>query len=171
MNRNSGYWSSLFLGIMSIMMVSCAEKTDAAVESPPREYQIADVMISVTQQPGNPAFNQRKISISGDGTCIQTHTMPATTKQCETLSADVVLELINDFYRIRFFDLGDNFKVKRRVFMLDGSTVKQSVLRILDKESARLCFKVSNYEKCITLIQDVPKELEVLVHKILAYAD
>ena len=171
MNRHSGFWLGLFMGVTSMMITSFSKITNAAVEAPPRQYQLADVRITVTQQPGNPSFNRRKVSIFGDGSCKQTDTKPPSNKRCKSLDREAVLGLVNEFYRLRFFDLSDRYKARYRVFALDNGIVKQSVLRMADTGSMQLCFEVSSYRKCVTFIQDIPKDIEALKQKILSLAE
>ena len=172
MNRHSSLLPSVLLGVISLMITAFSATTDAAVGKPPPEYRLADVRITVTRQPGNPSFNRRSISISGDGQCEQTDTKPAaSSKRCGSLDRKAVLELVNEFYRVRFFDLSDSYRVRYRVFVLDNGIVRRSVLRMVDTGSVQLCFEVSDYRKCITFILDVPKDIEGLAQRILSLAD
>ncbi len=76
-----------------------------------------------------------------------------------------VAALLNELYRIRFFDLPSRYNAKSTIFLRDDGSIGTSVLRTSDAASTSVCFAVGAYRKCVTYGNDSPLELESFVQR------
>ena len=132
-------------------------------EGPPPAYPIQEVNLHLTRQPGNAAFPVRRISLSGKGS--------ATFERGEeflqvSYSTSALVALLNELYRIRFFELPSQYTARYSVFLKDDGMISTSVLRMMDAGSTRICFAVTGYEKCVTYGRDGPYDLENIVNRV-----
>ena len=77
-----------------------------------------------------------------------------------------LITLLNEFYRIHFFELPDTYTVNKQVLLQENGTVATVGRRLPDSSSKQLCVKLADYEKCITVVDDQPAEAAQLVEKI-----
>lgn len=133
---------------------------------PPGQYKLEDVSISVRHQTGHRLPGSYEITISGDGKA--TRTTDQKQRTVLALSKDTRLELLNDFYRIHFFELSDTYTRKRYVGLLDDDVVSTFSSRLVDMNSQRLCIGIADYKKCVTIMDGRPLEASQLVKKIEA---
>ena len=93
--------------------------------SPPLTYRIDDVRIRLTRHPGNAAFPVQRVSLSGSGSA----TLERDGKIMPfTYQVKKLLALMNEFYRIRFFEMPDDYTNRYSVFLKDGGTVETAAL-------------------------------------------
>ena len=132
-------------------------------DGPPLAYPIQEVNLHLTRQPGNAAFPVRRINLSGKGTA-------AFERGEEFLqipySTSTLVALLNELYRIRFFELPSQYTARYSVFLKDDGMIATSALRMMDAESTRICFAVTGYEKCVTYGRDGPHDLENIVNRV-----
>lgn len=132
-------------------------------DGPPLAYPIQEVNLHLTRQPGNAAFPVRRINLSGKGTA-------AFERGEEFLqipySTSTLVALLNELYRIRFFELPSQYTARYSVFLKDDGMIATSALRMMDAESTRICFAVTGYEKCVTYGRDGPSGLENIVNGV-----
>lgn len=132
---------------------------------PPLAYRIDEVTLRLTRHPGNFAFPIRRVSLSGTGSASlesdgQSVQFPYATKD--------LLVLLNELYRIRFFDLPEKYTTRYSIFLKDDGIVGTSALRMTDAGSTSICFLVAEYEKCVIYGRDGPFELENIAKRIFA---
>lgn len=155
------------LALFSVVFINVGWAGQVATDWPPTKYPLEDVTLSATRQAGNPAFGRRTVSIHGDGRCLVSTTRPVDEVPCRRLSDEALVELVNEFYRLHFFELRDNYITRRRVFLDNQGSIRASRLRLLDTSSTRLCFRAGDFEKCVTFGKDTPGEFQVLIDRIL----
>ena len=135
---------------------------------PPLTYRIDDVHIRMTRHPGNAAFPVQRVSLPGSGSA----TLERGGKIMPfTYHVKKLLVLMNDLYRIRFFDMPDDYTNRYSVFLKDGGTVETSALHMLDAGGMRICFAVARFEKCINYGDEGPSELEDIARRVFSEAD
>lgn len=139
-----------------------AERT-LGPEGPPLAYPVQQINLHLTRQPGNPAFPVQRVSLSGKGT--------ATFERGDELlqvaySTGELVTLLNELYRIRFFELPSQYTTRHSVFLKDDGTVATSVVRMMDAGGTRICFTVTGYEKCVTYGRNGPNDLENIVNRV-----
>jgi hypothetical protein len=76
------------------------------------------------------------------------------------------MALLNQLYKIHFFELPAKYTTRYSVFLRDGGIVATSALRMNDAASTSVCFEVDKYEKCVAYSRDAPCELENLVNSV-----
>lgn len=130
----------------------------------PAQYPLSKITISILHQPGagNPGGYQ--ITIRGDGNSFYNHN--SKEKKALNVPNETLLELVNDFYKIHFFELPDTYAVKKRVVLKDNSTVATVVTKQVDVNSKKLCVQLRTYKKCVNIIDNQPVEAAELVTKI-----
>lgn len=163
MFKSAVYWIILS-GVM--MMTNTVMAGDASSEStrPPQKYQLEDVRISVLHQTSHRLPGSYKINISGDGKA--SYVIDNKDVLEITLGDKMLVELLNEFYRIHFFELPDTYTSKKRVALMDDHSIATLSNRNVDMSSQRLCIGIAEYEKCVTIMDEQPVEASQLVEKI-----
>jgi len=157
--------SLLFLGIS--FMTNNAQATDAP--GPPLQYPLTQTSILVLHQTGQGISGGYEISINGNGNATYvSNDPPQTTISTRSISNQSLTELINAFYQIHFFELADTYSVKKQVILQDNGTLATVARKILDTASHKLCIKIADYQKCVTVIDNQPAAAAQLVKKIEA---
>ncbi len=149
---------------------ACAMPTQKslAVDGPPLTFRIEAVSVHLTRQPGSAAFPIRRVNLSGTSSA-------SLERDGQTLpfryAPKDLLILLNEFYKIRFFDLPTNTTARYSVFLKEDGSVVTSTLRMADAASTRVCFAVATYEKCVTYAGETPRELDDIVRRVFSDAD
>lgn len=134
----------------------------------PLSYKIEEVRISLTRRPGNPAFPIHRLIFLGSGNA----TLERDGKSVSLNYPDKdLIYVLNEFYKIRFFELPEDYSTEYSVFVNSENVVQTISLRLSDAESTRVCFAVANYKKCVTYSHKGPLELENLVKQLFADVD
>ncbi len=157
-----------FVGMPAAMSAESAITGSLGPGGPPLTYRIDDVHIRLTRHPGNAAFPVQRVSLSGSGsaTLEQDGKIMPFTYQVKKL-----LALMNEFYRIRFFDMPDDYTNRYSVFLKDGGTIETAALHLLDAGGMRICFTAASYEKCVNYGDEGPSGLEDIARRIFFEAD
>lgn len=148
--------------------MSMATEQSLGVGGPPLTYRIDEVSVRLTRHPGNPALPIRRVILSGAGDATREH--GGKSVRFPYGSKDL-LALLNELYKIRFFDLPTQYNTQYSVFLKDDGTVRTAALRMPDSGSTSICFAVTGYEKCVTYGRDGPLELEIIAKQIFSDAD
>ena len=74
--------------------------------------------------------------------------------------------MVNDFYKIHFFELPDTYAIKKQVVLKDNTTVATVVTKQVNASSKKLCIQLRTYKKCIAIVGNQPVEAAELVKKI-----
>ncbi|HHJ38944.1 MAG: hypothetical protein AXA67_10685 [Methylothermaceae bacteria B42] len=148
------------------MMNTASGNELSKTEYPPRQFPLKEVRITVLHQTGHGIPGSYRITITGDGKAVQA--VDKNKRKEITLSKKQLVELINEFYRIHFFELPDSYGVQRHVVLMDDGTLRLFTGRLADVASQQVCIEISDYKKCITVINRHPLELRLLVDKMEA---
>jgi hypothetical protein len=142
---------------------------DASLKAgPPLSYKIEQVRVSLTRRPGSPSFPILRLIFSGSGNAILERDGGSVPL---SYSHNDLLDVLNELYKIRFFELPENYTTEYSVFLDNNDTVQTTALRLSDFESTTVCFAVPNYKKCVTYSHKGPVELEDLVKRLFSDAD
>jgi hypothetical protein len=136
-------------------------------EKPPLQYQLSEVTISVLHQTGHGMPGGYELTIKGSGSV--SHLQTKDDKPIETnlqLSTEQLMELINRFYQIHFFELADTYSVTKEVVLKDKSTVATIATKMADSGSTRLCIQLADYKKCVTIVNNRPEGAADIVKTI-----
>jgi hypothetical protein len=129
---------------------------------PPLSYRIDEVTIRLARKPDRTG-SIRSVSLSGNGSV--TVERDGEPERLGYATSDL-LKLLNEFYRIRFFDLPEKYTTRYSVFLKDGGIVGTSALRMADAASTLVCINIGEYRKCITFGRDGPLELESVTKQV-----
>lgn len=156
-------------GILSALLCLIGGSAMAAERSfvaggPPLNYRLDELSVRFLRQPGHGVPGWR-VSLPGSG--------PALLeidgqKRHFFYSVKDFLALVNELYRIRFFEMPITYTTKYSVFIKDNGLLGTQGLRMSDASSTRICFTVAAYEKCVSYGADGPRELEELVQRVAA---
>lgn len=139
---------------------------DEAV-GPPLQYRLAEVNIRLTKAFGH-GRSPRRVNIVGTGKS----TLEYDKKKSQFVYPDNdLLALLNELYKIRFFNLPTNSTTTYSVFLKNDGAVHTSVLRVQDTSSTTLCFSLKNYEKCVNFDGESLQNLENLAKRIFLQAE
>jgi len=152
---------------MFLMGSVMAGDQSSGQSDPPKQYQLEDVRITILHQTGHRLPGGYKISISGDGK--GTYVSDKEGEKKLDVKNETLLELLNDFYRIHFFELQDTWTVKKQVALLDDNSIFISPRRLVDVSSKRICIEIENYKKCVTIVENQPVEVGNLIAKIESF--
>lgn len=142
---------------------SMAAERTLGPEGPPLTYPIQEVDLHLIRQAGNAAFPVQRISLSGKGSA----TFERGNELLQVLyPTSALVALLNEFYRIHFFELPSQYTPRYSVFLKDDGMIATSALRMMDTGSTRICFAVTGYEKCVTYGRDGPHDLENIVNRV-----
>ena len=131
---------------------------------PPRQYRLEQVGITLLFQTPNRNVANFEIAIQGDGRA--SYASDKGERRELTLRNEELVELLNEFYRIHFFELQDTYTLKRQVSLLEDGTISTFVHRQVDMGSKRLCIKIADYTKCVTIVANEPPAANELAEKI-----
>ena len=137
-------------------------------DGPPLTYRLDEVKVVLTRQPGSGPFPMRRITLSGSGSADFER---GGQNLSFRYSTPELMRLLNDFYRIRFFNLQTTPTARHSVALMDDGTVVTSSLRPADAAPTSVCLSLAAYQKCVTYATDRPQELELLVSRIFSEAE
>lgn len=130
----------------------------------PSTYPLKNVIISILHQTSHSIPGGYQVTLSGDGNSF--YSRNGEHQQPLAVDKNILLELVNDFYQIHFFELADTYSVKKQVILKDDSTVASIAMKLLDTTNHKVCIQLADYQKCITVINYQPTEAAQLVKKI-----
>ena len=132
----------------------------------PLQYPLAQVSISIDHQTGRGIPGGYRIAIEGSGNGSYRSDSTETLQTDLAISSNTLLSLLNEFYRIHFFELADTYGVKKQMVLLDKATLATIATKMPDSGSKRLCIQLADYKKCVTIVDDQPAEAARLAQKI-----
>lgn len=130
----------------------------------PAEYPLNKIMITVIHPIQQNTPESYRITLDGSGNSFYAH--HNQEKQALTLSNDTLLELVNEFYTIHFFDLVDNYAIKKQVVMKADKTVTTVINKQTKANGSRICIQLRKFKKCVTIVDGQPASAAQLVKKI-----
>lgn len=141
---------------------------DAPVRSvPPLQYPLTQVAISILHQTSRGIPGGYEIAIHGNGNGFYLQNADANPVKIELqISSDTLINLLNNFYLIHFFELADTYQVKKQVVIRDNTLIATTASKMADVSSKRLCIQLADYKKCVTIINGQPAEAAQLITKI-----
>lgn len=145
-----------------------ATKPSSETGKPPQSYRLNEVSVQLTRQPGRGPFPVQRVSLSGAGAAILEQDGKKLPFQYTTKE---LVALLNELYKIRFFELPTNYNIRHSVFLKDDGLIGTDLLRMQDEASTKVCFSVTSYEKCVTYGAVSPYELEGIATRIFSEAN
>lgn len=129
----------------------------------PTKFPIKKVLITVSSQPSNKNTESYHISLNGNG---NSYFSKNDEKQPLKVTNDNLIELLNDFYAVHFFEISDTFNVKKKVILKDNETVTTIVNKESAIDSKKVCVQLRSYKKCLSVIDNQPLGVSQIVNKI-----
>lgn len=133
----------------------------------PQSYRLNEVSVRVTLQPGRGNFPVRRVSLLGTGAATLEQN---GQKQPFPYASRDLLALLNELYKIRFFELPTNYTTRHSVFLKEEGLIGTNLLRMSDESSTSVCFSTAAYEKCVTYSTEGPDELDRIATRIFSEA-
>jgi hypothetical protein len=134
------------------------------IPSLPAQYPLNRILITISSQSGKDNSENYKISINGNGASF--FNKNNKEKQSVSVTNERLLEFLNDFYVIHFFEIADTFTVKKQVMLKDNKIVTTIVKKESSTNSKRICIQLRSYKKCVTVIENQPLAVAQIVNKI-----
>ena len=150
--------------VFTLLITSLMSNTLLAGSHLPAQYPLKKVLITLSSQPGKDNPENYQVAISGNGDSF--FSQNNKPKQPLSITSDKVLELLNDFYAIHFFEIADTFTVKKQVMLKDNKIVTTVVKKESDMNSKRICIQLRSYKKCVTVLDNQPLAVAQIVSKI-----
>jgi hypothetical protein len=129
----------------------------------PTQFPIKKVLITVSSQSGNKNTESHHISLNGNG---NSYIIKNDEKQAIKVSNDTLIELLNDFYAVHFFEIADTFYITKKVVLKDDQTITTIVNKEPAIESKKICVQLRAYKKCLSVVDNQPLGVSQLVNKI-----
>jgi hypothetical protein len=129
----------------------------------PTQFPIKKVLITVSSQSGNKNTESHQISLNGNA---NSYVSKNNEKQPLNVTNDTLIELLNDFYAVHFFEISDTFNVTKKVVLKDNQTVTTIVNKEPAIESKKICVQLRAYKKCLSVIDNQPLGVSQIVNKI-----
>lgn len=134
------------------------------IPSLPAQYPLNRILITISSQSGKDNSENYKISINGNGASF--FNKNNKEKQSVSVTNERLLEFLNDFYVIHFFEIADTFTVKKQVMLKDNKIVTTIVKKESSTNSKRICIQLRSYKKCVTVVENQPLAVAQIVNKI-----
>jgi hypothetical protein len=134
------------------------------IPSLPAQYPLNRILITISSQSGKDNSENYKISINGNDASF--FNKNNKEKQSVSVTNERLLEFLNDFYVIHFFEIADTFTVKKQVMLKDNKIVTTIVKKESSTNSKRICIQLRSYKKCVTVIENQPLAVAQIVNKI-----
>ena len=156
---------------MLALSLSCAvsmpaEAKSAAASWPPFDYRLDEASVRVELLPSH-GLPRQTLTLPGSGRASFEHD---GRNAAFILNVQDMLALVNELYRLRFFDLPDRLMPPRSAFLKDDGSVGTQATRMHDALTTSVCFILPQYRKCVVYEDDPPAELSGLVQRLLADA-
>lgn len=165
LNRQA-LWACLLVGVGTLSSFAvAATPITSGISRPPESYQVDGLSLQVTRQPGNGDLPLRRITLVGSGSL--TLEQPPTTLP---YPPRLVVGWANELYGMRFFDLPAQQTTRFSVRLTDTGRVETDLLRMVDSETTRVCFRLPDFEKCVVYQEFEAPELEKLVKRLFLEA-
>lgn len=129
----------------------------------PTQFPIKKVLITVSSQSANKKTESHHISLNGNG---NSYFSKNDEKQAIKVSNDTLIELLNDFYAVHFFEISDTFDITKKVVLKDNQTVTTIVNKEPAIDSKKVCVQLRSYKKCLSVIDNQPLGVSQIVNKI-----
>jgi hypothetical protein len=150
--------------VFTLLITSLVSNTLLAGSHLPAQYPLKKVLITLSSQSGKDNPENYQVAISGNGDSF--FSQNNEPKQPLSITSDKVLELLNDFYAIHFFEIADTFTVKKQVMLKDNKIVTTVVKKESDMNSKRICIQLRSYKKCVRVVDNQPLAVAQIVSKI-----
>jgi hypothetical protein len=150
--------------VFTLLITSLVSNTLLAGSHLPAQYPLKKVLITLSSQSGKDNPENYQVAISGNGDSF--FSQNNKPKQPLSITSDKVLELLNDFYAIHFFEIADTFTVKKQVMLKDNKIVTTVVKKESDMNSKRICIQLRSYKKCVRVVDNQPLAVAQIVSKI-----
>lgn len=156
----------LFVALVSVLLsANVLAKPSSTVL--PTQFSLSHVLITVSSYSNIQDAENYSISLNGNG---ESSLSKNIEKRMLNVSNETLVELLNDFYQVHFFEIPDKFQIKKRLVLKENKILTT----VLSKESAaerkEVCVKLRTYKKCVSVIDNQPLSVAQIVKKIEALA-
>lgn len=128
----------------------------------PTQFPLKKIQITVSSQSNKENAERYLISLNGNGNSY----FIKNNQQPLNVTNDTLIELLNDFYAVHFFEISDTFNVKKKVVLKDSQTVTTIVNKEPAIDSKKVCVQLRAYKKCVSVIDNQPLGVSQIVNKI-----
>ncbi|OAI08742.1 hypothetical protein [Methylomonas methanica] len=129
----------------------------------PTQFPLKKIQITISSQSNKENAERYQISLNGNG---NSYFSKNNEKQPLNIANDTLIELLNDFYAVHFFEISDTFNVKKKVVLKDNETVTTIVNKEPAIESKKVCVQLRAYKKCLSIVDNQPLGISQIVNKI-----
>lgn len=130
----------------------------------PAQYRLKNILISVSSQSSSDLSKNYQVSINGNGNSF--YIKNNQEKQALTVANETLLELVNDFYTIHFFELKDSYGIKKEVKFKKSDILTTVISNHSLENSKKLCIQLRTFKKCLSTFNDQPVGAVHLIQKI-----
>jgi len=134
----------------------------------PTQFKIKHVSITISTQSSNKNSDSHHISLNGNG---DSYFIKNNQKQPINITSEMLIDLLNDFYAVHFFEISDTFNIKKNVIMKDDKTLTTLVSKESTIESKKVCVQLRHYKKCISVVDNQPFGVSQIVNKVESLMD
>lgn len=151
---------SLLIGTLLV----CTTGIAGEMKSPPHSYELTNTVITLRHQTGHQLPGKHEISILGTGKI--TRQVDGETQYENHLKDGAVIGLLEQFYRINFFKLPNDYTIQSNLHITAEGKVTSSHMRLRDASSEELCAALGEYRKCVRFHSGRSRDLDTLAKDI-----
>lgn len=156
----------MFCGLALMAAGSMATETKQDGAWPPFNYRLSEASVRVQWLPAH-GLPRQTLSLTGTGRA--SFDSDGRVLQYPFATIDF-LGVVNELYKLRFFDLAEQLRPRRSVFLKDDGSVGTQASKTHDALTTMVCFSLPRFTKCVAYEADPPLELERLVQRLMAGA-
>ncbi len=145
-----------------------AQQDQAMTAAAPSRFRADELGLRLSRQNGNAAYAPRVVSLPGTGDA----TLEADGRKLPFRfeSRDRVA-LLNELYRIRFFDLPTQYSTRPSARLSDDGSVDTIRRQLSDANVNSVCVSIAAFERCVHYGSEAPLELDRLAQRVFAQAE
>ena len=135
---------------------------------PPGKYKLSELSITLERSECFGTCPVYSVTIRGDGSVTYRGEkyVAVAGKEKSQVPRDKVIELLDEFYARRFFDMQEVYFIGNQTRVLEDGTVEALSILSSDVPSAVLTFKINGYVKRVEWCCQAPADLDSLARKV-----
>ncbi|WP_445366625.1 hypothetical protein ACH5Y9_14880 [Methylomonas sp. BW4-1] len=129
----------------------------------PTQFPLKKIQVTISSQSTKENAESYQILLNGNG---NSYFIKNNQQQPLNVTNDTLIELLNDFYAVHFFEISDTFNVKKKVVLKDNETATTVINKEPVTESKKVCVQLRAYKKCLSIVDNQPLGVSQIVNKI-----
>lgn len=155
------------LGLIGLLLFAehgLTANLDQMDSSPPKEYHLSDCSIQAIRYSGGPSRSVTRVTLYGTGNAtIDTDNTASTIH----FSPTEFVQILNELYRIKFFEIPSDYINQHSVSLSNGGTIRTRSIRLMDTDRIEIRCNIGEYKKSVLFSNHTPTDLVKVATRIL----